>query len=90
MEPGGPICVCVSVCVFFLFSSLVAFVVQDKEKRTSFKGSLISLDTRCNMATEMVKVVVQQKVSPVEIAFKVRCKRHRGRYMYRFHRQSIG
>eukprot|EP00752_Nemacystus_decipiens_P010484 g9341.t1 len=43
---------------------------KDKEKKTSFKGSLISLDTRCNMATEMVKVVVHQKVSPVEIAYK--------------------
>lgn len=49
----------------------LVFVVQEKEKKTSFNGSLISLDTRCNTATDMVKVVVQQRVSPVEIAYKV-------------------
>lgn len=49
----------------------MVFILQEKEKKTSFNGSLISLDTKCNMATEMVKVVVQQKVSPVEIAYKV-------------------
>lgn len=65
----------VAVCVF-----LVLFhVCQDKEKKTSFDGSIINLDTRANMATDMVKVVIQQKVSPVEVVYKVRLKFVRAR-----------
>ena len=44
---------------------------QDKEKRTPFNGSMISLDTKANMATDMLKFVVKQRVSPVELGYKV-------------------
>ncbi|CAN0063054.1 unnamed protein product [Scytosiphon promiscuus] len=44
---------------------------KEKERKTSFSGSLISLDTRANLATDMVKLVVQQRVSPVEMTYKV-------------------
>ena len=45
---------------------------QDKEKRTPFNGSVISLDTKANMATDMLKFVVKQRVSPVELGYKVK------------------
>jgi len=57
------------VCVLLLCVNC-----QDKEKKTSFDGSIIELDTKANMATDMVKVVIQQKISPVEVVYKVRTK----------------
>lgn len=50
---------------------------KDKEKTTTFNGSLITLDFRANMATDMLKFVVQQKINPVELAFKVWMSRAR-------------
>lgn len=47
------------------------FLSQEKEKKTAFSGSLISLDTKANLATDMVKLVVQQRVSSVEMSYKV-------------------
>ena len=43
---------------------------KNGEKKTSFHGSVISLDFRANMATGILKFVVQQKLSPVEIPSK--------------------
>lgn len=40
------------------------------ESKTSFGGSVISLDLRANMATDMLKFVVQQKIAPVELTYK--------------------
>ncbi|CAN0526573.1 unnamed protein product, partial [Ectocarpus sp. 12 AP-2014] len=43
---------------------------KGKEKKTSFNGSVITLDAKANMATDLIKFVVTQKVSPVEMAYK--------------------
>ena len=43
---------------------------KDEEKKTSFHGSVISLDFRANIATDMLKFVVQQNLAPVEITYK--------------------
>ncbi|CAM9450974.1 unnamed protein product, partial [Ectocarpus sp. 6 AP-2014] len=43
---------------------------KGKEKKTSFNGSVITLDAKANMATDLIKFVVMQKVSPVEMAYK--------------------
>lgn len=47
------------------------YFFQGKEKKTSFNGSVITLDAKANMATDLIKFVVTQKISPVEMAYKV-------------------
>lgn len=54
------LCVCWRACCLW--------VRQDK--RTLFNGSLVTLDTRANMVTDMLKLVVQQKIAPVELVYK--------------------